>query len=61
MDILDIRTGIRHSGEITKVGWNFTMGKERVVVTLDTGFQVEISQYELNRIRPHKFSQEVKE
>lgn len=52
MRILDMRTGETNSGKIVGLGWNFTMREERVIVTLDTGFQVEIFICELDKIRP---------
>lgn len=52
MKILDVRTGKEESGQIIELGWNYTVGHERVVATLDTGFRIELSVKELNRIRP---------
>jgi len=58
MKILDIRTGKEESGQIVELSWNYTVGHERVVVSLDTGFRIELSVKELNRIRPQGAAKE---
>ena len=52
MNILDMRTGEGEAGEIIDLEWNFTIGEERVIMTLATGFKVEIYTRELDKIRP---------
>lgn len=53
MKILDVRTGKEELGQIVELSWNYTIGRERVVVALDTGFRIELSAKELDIIRPH--------
>lgn len=52
MEITDVRKGNGYPGNITSLYWNFTIGKESVVISLDTGFQVTIYVHELDKIRP---------
>lgn len=54
MKIVDLRTGKVEQGEVVKLAWDFTIGHEKVVITLDTGFQVELSTKELDKIRPQE-------
>lgn len=53
MKILDVRTGKEELGQIVELSWNYTIGRERVVVALNTGFRIELSAKELDIIRLH--------